>query len=275
VSTALRPYRAVLAARFRLLLQYRAAALVGVITQLFWGALRIMVLVAFVASSTQRSPMSIEQLVAYVWLGQALLVLVPWSIDNELAEQVRSGGVAFELVRPVDLYWMWFARTLAFRTARASLRCTPILVLAMAVFPFIGLERWALPLPPTPGAGALFLCSLFGLVLLSTAITMLLHVNLLHALTGLGANQIMPSLVFLLSGLTVPLPFYPDWLQPFLQLQPLRGLGDVPYRIYTGHIGLAAGVRDVLQQLAWSAALIALGRWLLARATRRIVVQGG
>jgi ABC-2 type transport system permease protein len=183
--------------------------------------------------------------------------------------------VAFELVRPVDLYWMWFARTLAFRTARASLRCTPILVLAMAIFPFIGLERWALPLPPTPGAGALFFCSLFGLVLLSTAITMLLHVNLLHALTGLGANQIMPSLVFLLSGLTVPLPFYPDWLQPFLQLQPLRGLGDVPYRIYTGHIGLAAGVRDVLQQLAWSAALIALGRWLLARATRRIVVQGG
>jgi ABC-2 type transport system permease protein len=275
VSRALLPYRAVLAARFRVLLQYRAAALVGVITQLFWGALRIMVLVAFVTSSTDRSPMSIEQIVAYVWLGQALLVLVPWSIDNELAEQVRSGGVAFELVRPADLYFMWFARTLAFRTARASLRCAPIVVLAMGVFPFVGLERWALPLPPTPEAAALFLAALLGLVLLSTAITMLLHVNLLHALTGLGANQIMPALVFLFSGLTVPLPFYPDWLQPLLELQPLRGLGDVPFRIYTGHIGIAAGVRDVAQQFVWSAVLIVVGRLLLARATRRIVVQGG
>ena len=35
--TALQPYRAVVSARFRTLLQYRAAALAGLWTQVFWG----------------------------------------------------------------------------------------------------------------------------------------------------------------------------------------------------------------------------------------------
>ena len=36
----MRPYWAVLSARFRMLLQYRAAALAGLGTQVFWGLIR-------------------------------------------------------------------------------------------------------------------------------------------------------------------------------------------------------------------------------------------
>ena len=38
-------YGAVVMARYRTLLQYRAAAFAGIVTQLFWGAIRLMVLV--------------------------------------------------------------------------------------------------------------------------------------------------------------------------------------------------------------------------------------
>ena len=59
--------------------------------------------------------MTFPQVLVYIWLGQALLALLPWNVDKEIAEQIRSGGVAYELLRPVDLYGFWFARTLAFR----------------------------------------------------------------------------------------------------------------------------------------------------------------
>jgi ABC-2 type transport system permease protein len=54
--------------------------------------------------------MSLEQSISYVWLGQATLAMFPWNTDREAREAVRSGAVAYELCRPVDLYALWFSR---------------------------------------------------------------------------------------------------------------------------------------------------------------------
>jgi ABC-2 type transport system permease protein len=78
-----------------------------------------------------------------------------------------------------------------------------------------------------------------------------------------------------LSGMIVPLPLYPDWLQPFLELQPFRGIVDVPYRIYVGDILPAMALADILQQFVWTAIIIAIGYVLLNKSMRRLVVQGG
>ena len=47
MTSILRPYVAVLRARFYLLLQYRVAAMAGFVTQCWWGGIKIMVLAAF------------------------------------------------------------------------------------------------------------------------------------------------------------------------------------------------------------------------------------
>ena len=94
------PYVAVVSARYRMLLQYRAAAFAGLVTQLFWGAIRLMIFAAFYAASTTSQPMTMADIVAYVWLGQALLGLLPWNIDPDFTLKVRDGSVAYDLLRP-------------------------------------------------------------------------------------------------------------------------------------------------------------------------------
>ena len=109
-----------------MLLQYRAAALAGMSTQLFWGLIRVMIFEAFYRTSTQAQPMTYAEVVNYVWLGQALFALLPWAPDNDVRTMVRTGTVAYELVRPVDLYAFWYSRALANRIAPTllrSLRC--------------------------------------------------------------------------------------------------------------------------------------------------------
>ncbi len=81
------PYRAVVSARYRMLLQYRAAAFAGLVTQCFWGAIRLMIVAAFYAASTQAQPMSLPDVVVYIWLGQAFFGMLPWNIDAEFAQQ--------------------------------------------------------------------------------------------------------------------------------------------------------------------------------------------
>jgi len=275
VGDALRPYVAVLGARFRMLLQYRAAALAGFGTQLFWGAVRLMILGAFYASASHAAPMNFVEIAAYVWLGQALLGLLPWNVDSELQEKMTTGAVAYELLRPLDLYAFWYARTVALRVATAFLRMMPMVFVAGFVLPFVGLGAWALPPPASAAGAACFAVSLIATVALAAAVTNVMHVALIWTLSGRGFNTLMTGLVIVFSGLVVPLPLFPDWLQPLMRWQPFRGLADVPFRIYSGHIDPHAAVFEIALQFVWAALIIGGGYALMARAKSRIVVQGG
>ena len=66
MQKTLQPYLSVITARFRTLLQYRAAAFAGIITQIFWGVIRLMVLFAFFKLRPDNQPMTMPELVAYV-----------------------------------------------------------------------------------------------------------------------------------------------------------------------------------------------------------------
>ena len=94
-SPLMRPYLAVLSARIRMLLQYRAAALAGMSTQLFWGLIRVMIFEAFYRTATQAQPMTYAEVVNYVWLGQALFALLPWASRQRRAHHGahRHGGL--------------------------------------------------------------------------------------------------------------------------------------------------------------------------------------
>jgi len=270
----LRPYRAIISARFRMLLQYRAAAVAGVFTQIFFGFVLIMVYEAFDRSTTAARPLPFAQVASYVWLGQALLATLPWNADSEVRAMVRSGAIAYELCRPIDLYNLWYARAIALRTAPTVLRVVPMTVFAMVVLPLIGLDEWRLA-PPTLGAGLAFACALVCAVMLGCAITALINISLLWTLSGEGIVMVTTSAVSLLSGMIVPLPLFPDWAQSVLQWLPFAGLADLPFRVYTGNIPLDALALVLARQLGWTVVLVAAGRWLLARGMRRVVVQGG
>ena len=56
---------------------------------------------------------------------------------------------------------------------------------------------------------------------------------------------------------------------------PINVTAEYVDRISKGDIPASAGAWVVLHQLFWTLALIGLGRWLLARSIRRLVIQGG
>ncbi|MFA6108831.1 MAG: ABC-2 family transporter protein [Candidatus Latescibacterota bacterium] len=261
------PYLAVLGARFRMLLQYRAAALAGMATQLFWGLIRAMIFTAFYRAATGPQPMELAQTIDYVWLGQAAFAMLPWAIDGEIRQMIRSGAVAYELVRPVDLYTLWYFRALASRGAPTLLRATPVLAVALLC---LGLRP-----PASAAAGAAWALAMVGALLLSGAVSNLLHVSLMWTITGEGIAQLVQVAVFLLSGLIVPLPLYPDWAQTAIAWLPFRGLADLPFRLWAGHLPPTALWSVLAQQLGWTLGLALFGRWLLGRGLRRLTVQGG
>ena len=260
-------YWAVLSARFRELLQYRAAAVAGMGTQLFWGLIRVMIFEAFYRSSNASQPMELDDVTTYVWLSQAFLALLPWNIDLNLRAQIRSGGVGYELLRPVDLYAYWFSRSLAWRAAPTLLRAPLLIVFALIVM--------GMGAPPSWESAGAFIVSMAGAVLLSAALSTLFNITILWTLSADGMIGLAPAIITILSGMIVPIPLYPDWAQTILNILPFRGLVDTPFRLYLGHIPPGELPMLLAHQLAWTAAIILLGRWVLSRGLRQAVIQGG
>jgi ABC-2 type transport system permease protein len=258
-----------------MLLQYRAAAIAGVWTQGFFGLVLVMVYEAFYRSVTAPQPMTFAEVVSYVWLGQALLAMFPWNTDGEIRTMVRNGAVAYELCRPIDLYALWYVRALAWRTAPTILRAVPMCLIAAVVLPLVGLGEWRLAGPPSAAAALAFGATLAGTLLLGCAMTTLLHISLLWTISGEGAVLLLTTLSTFLSGMIVPLPLFPGWMQPIVQALPFAGLVDGPFRVFTGHIPPGDAGSVLRHQIAWTIALVVFGRWLLARGLRRLVVQGG
>jgi len=275
LGAQMRPYFAIFAARFLMMLQYRAAALAGIATQFWFGAIMIMALSAFYTGAHGSVSITLAQAITYIWLGQAFLGLLPWNVDPEIALMMRTGNVAYERLRPVDTYFYWFTRAMAWRAAATLLRSLPLLFVTSVLFEHLGLGAWSLRPPASLAALVLFVFSMAAVVFLSSAITTLLNISVVWTISGQGINVITNSLVLILSGMVIPLPLFPDWAQLLLLLQPLAGLVDIPYRIYFAHLSAGAAIAGIALQISWTVLFIVLGRLLLTHTMRRIQIQGG
>ena len=257
--------------RFVMGLQYRAAAWAGVVTQFVWGVMEILMFRAFYEADPQAFPMSMEATASYIWMQQAFLAFfMVWFMENEIFDAIRSGNVAYELCRPIRIYHMWFARSLANRTSRAVLRCFPIL--GIAVF----LPRpYGLCAPPGWRVFLLYLVSMALGLLVVAAFCMLIYGLTFFTVSPDGLRILFSSAVDFFAGAVIPIPFFPGKLRALMELLPFAAMQNVPLRVYSGDLAGEAAARAIGLQVFWLAVLAAAGEWLFWLGERKALIQGG
>ncbi len=263
-------YLAFFRLKFTYGLQYRAAALAGIVTQFAWGFMEILVFLAFYESSPEQFPMSLSAVCSYVWLQQAFLAFFAvWMMDSDIFQTIMDGNIAYELCRPLHIYEMWFFRSLADRMARAVLRCFPILIVAACLPEPYGISR------PNATDFFLFVLTLLLGLLVTVAFCMFVYCFAFFTISPEGLRIFVVSTVEFLSGAILPLPFFPRGLEKVLELLPFASMQNVALRIYSGSMTQPQTIRAVLLQVFWLVLLVAGGRGLSLLAERRAVVQGG
>ncbi|BCG59329.1 ABC transporter permease [Paenibacillus sp. URB8-2] len=257
--------------RFVTGLQYRTAAFAGILTQLFFGFVFIMVYVAFYNRSGAQPPMTLQEVITYIWLQQMFLSLIAlYFRDPDIFQLITGGNIAYELCRPCGLYGFWFAKLLATRVSSVVLRCFPLLVTVL-LLP----NPYGMSLPPSITAFLLFLLSLLLGLLIVCAISLLIYISVFWTMSPTGSTLMVATAGEFLAGMILPIPLMPIWMQKLANSLPFRWTVDFPFRVYTGHIAAAEALEGLMIQLFWLALLTGLGLLLINRALRRVVVQGG
>jgi ABC-2 type transport system permease protein len=258
------PYPQLVRAGYRRYATYRQASLAGLTTNAVFGLLRTAVLVAVLAERGTVAGYDVAVAVTYVWLGQGLLnVVLLWG-DSELSRRIRTGDVAIDLSRPWNLQAALLAGDLGRAGYALGIRLLPPVAFGALFFPF----RW----PERPLTWLLFACSVPLAVMVSFAIRFLLNASAFWLLDARGVLAVWGVVGSALSGLLLPLAWFPEWARDVLAWTPFPALYQMPIDVFTER---GDGVALVATQLGWVAMLLLAGQVVLARGARRLVVQGG
>ena len=253
--------------RLRLETQYRGAALGGIVCQIFFGLILSALYRALYFGKPQVRPLA--HVITYVWLQQAFFRML-LSSDGDLMDKIRTGGIAYDLCRPLPLYGFYYARIMAQKLMGSLLRAAPMLLFA-ALLP----DGWGIGLPASLPA---LLAAAAALVLGLSCVCAMENITMAFTMRTLdprGIQAMLNLLMAILSGNLLPLTLFPDSWQRVIALLPYAQLLDAPIRLYTGEYAAAQAGEILLIQSLWCAALILLGRFMWRQNQRRLIIQGG
>ena len=197
----------------------------------------------------------------YIATSEAVTISLNARMIEETGDDIVSGAVAVELLRPV--------RSLVVRVALEVGQALPRLG---AIIVFGAAYAWAFGGAPLHGAAALL--SIPSMVLAITC-------NLVgqHGFAALTfwvresrtAWFLYQKLVFVVGGMLMPLEVLPDGLETVARFLPFMAMAYAPARLAAGHFEPVL----LLVQLAWLAAIALAATAVFTRGEERLRVVGG
>lgn len=253
-------------------LQYRSAAFAGILTQIFWGFLNVMLYISFYSHVNQSNfDISLSQIVTYVWLNQAFLILIfVYLKDNSIMNTIKNGTVAYSLCRPYNLYTWWYIKLISDKYSAALLRFIPIIILGL-LLP----SPYNLGLPDSIISFILFIIALILGSLILVSIHMLIISLGFVTNEDKGFSRFFLIVADLLAGGIVPLPLLPKLVQKVGYFLPFRFISDFSFRIYSGNIPVSVCLNDIIIQIIWLVILLFIGQFVMNKILKKVCIQGG
>lgn len=252
-------------------LQYRAAAFSGAVMYLFYAMIDITVFTVFYKYGSSRGTdmsLTLAQMTSFIWLKQ--IMLPPYGIYPEFRSKIENGDIGMELCRPWNLYTHWFAKLSAWRIGGAWWRSVILVAIALCIpYPY------GLGMPVSLPYFVLFLISAVTAFLFWAAYHMLITAVRINITWGEGPCVMLLLIGDILSGIYFPLQMWPDFMQPFLIVQPFASSFDLPLRFYVGSISIEKAAGAILLQMVWMFVMVVLGRLIMRKKLKKLIVQGG
>ena len=208
--------------------------------------------------------LSARELVWYLVYTEAIMLAFP-RFDDVISEEVKTGEIAYRLLRPMSYLGFHLAAYLG----EMSFRFVTNLAVGSAVV-------WLTMGPPPISLANLpaILALTCGSMVLSFWMFMTL------GLLAFWFEEVRPffwifhKLLFTVGGLLVPNDLFPGWLRTVADLLPFGSILYGPARLTVRwDAGLAA--HTALTQVGWIAAIATFAHALFSRGVRRLDVQGG
>ncbi|WP_124726541.1 ABC transporter permease [Staphylospora marina] len=207
---------------------------------------------------------SLATMIWYLTVSESIIMSYPY-LAQKVEQEVKSGQVAVQLLRPLDYTGNHFAGYVSEFFLR-HIVC--LFVGGSLTFLMFG------PPPVTPKRAGLFLLFLLTALVIQFCLLMSLALLAFWLEETRGMEMIYSRLVMTIGGMMLPLEIFPDWLEPILRWLPFQAVMYLPARILLTETP-ADWPMLWLGQLGWAAAAFLLLRFVYRLGVKKLDVNGG
>jgi ABC-2 type transport system permease protein len=260
-------YWEVIRIRFLMMLAYRVNYYSGIIIYSLNIGVYYFLWMSIYGGKSSISGFSAVEMATYIavsWMARAFYFN---NLDREIAQEIRDGTVAIQLIRPYHYLAVKTFQGFGEGMFRLLLFSVPGMIVVSFIFP--------IHLPGPSLVWAKFALSLFLGFLVNVQINLLTGVLAFFILNNQGLIWSKRVIVDLLSGLVIPISFYPDWAQAVLSWLPFQAVSYLPSLVLVKGLSGDAFWQAIGVQAAWCVLLLIPVQLIWARARKLLVVQGG
>ena len=233
--------------------------IIMIATAFFWKAL--------FKNAESMGGVSVDTMLTYTVISSMISVVLITNVEWRITESVQTGAIAIDLMRPVNIFGVFFAENLGSVTALFFQNLLPIFI--------IGSLFIKLPAPRSAPQFMLFLISLVLAFFINWYLSVIFGMFSFKVIEMSALIQVKKHLVRLLSGSMIPLWFFPNWLRSVLEILPFPYIYQLPLSIYVGHYTSESLVRGLIIQILWVMVLFLIETRLEKQAIKHVMVQGG
>lgn len=252
------------------MLAYRLRYYTGIVTYVLFVSVHYFIWNAIfhgLGAGEQINGFTLPEMITYVAIGWIARSFYFSNIDEEIDELVKSGQVGVFLTRPVNFHAMLLSQAAGESIFRILFFTGPIMLAILWLFP--------VNLPASVMSGALFLLATVFSFFILAEINFLVGILAFFTKSIQGIARAKYMLLQLLSGLLMPLAFFPHWMRGVLEVLPFQMITYTPLKFYLGKVPSSEVLAIFANQLLWSFILFAASQLLLHRAMRKVTIQGG
>jgi ABC-2 type transport system permease protein len=255
---------------FRRYATYRSATAAGIFTSLVFGLITAFTYTALWHARPDAGGYDVDDAITYAWLAQSLgLVgaLFGGGFRDELSERIRTGDVAIDLYRPVDMQAWWLASDLGRAAFHVLARGIPPTVVGGLIF--------QIAIPTSIVTWMAFLLAVLLGAVVCFGINYLFVLTTFWLMDSRGVLQIATVLGGFFAGMLLPINVFPSWFGELARVLPWSTALQIPIDVYLEKYQGLELLQPLGFQLVWAVVLWVAGRLLTSLATRQVVVQGG
>ncbi|HVZ80445.1 MAG TPA: ABC-2 family transporter protein [bacterium] len=245
---------------------YRASTVTSLLTAMLMYAIPMLVWKQVFAQNPALAA-SHTRMFPYLLMAGCVNYGLSMSVEFRIGQRIRQGLIATDLLKPVDFQMAQGVQAISDGLFNG--------VLGMVVFGcgwiFLGDEI----LPAGGEALAFFIPSFLMAFLIQYLICFVFVQGAFYTYSGYGIFAARGALHQTFSGISAPLTLYPAFLYNIGQWLPFRHTLYTPVSLYLGTTRGAEAWALLGEQVAWTAGLFLLGRFLMGRSLKQLEVQGG
>jgi ABC-2 type transport system permease protein len=211
--------------------------------------------------------MTFNQVMVYLTLAASIHCIFSVDLEWKISQKVLEGSIINNIIKPVDLQLQSLFETLG------KVMCNLVTVTIPSFF----IIAFVFKAEIHAGINILFFfLMLIPAFLISFSINYIVGLFSFYTESIWGIINTKDVLVLLLSGVAIPIDFFPPAIKQFVLLLPFQAIYNVPMVVLTSpDLELDKYIYYIGLQLAWVFTLFVIGKLFYYKASKVITINGG